>query len=380
MKRIPHTSEITARLRTAFGDEVKTEKFAVFEAIALNQRPIRQRHPLFEGAIAQDSLLRELVTSIETESAPLQIMHRSGELPNGRVFSAKLVEGGEVRVLFAIPLDRTQLVEDIDNGVIDQVSVNVMAKRLECSECGWDYLGEDCNFMHYFEGVCDNGHKLREGGVHLKMHGLDALAEISLVNSGGADGARIVPSNKSAFTNNEAFQRLAASGHFAPAMTLATLQISQSEEGKPNMDAQLVNDLTTAKAEALTLKSQIETKDAALAAANTALEAANTTVASLQAELTAANEKVAALEAATDHVPEGVATFIKETCTATAIALGKKPEDVPSDIVAQVELIKEGRTTLTNLIPVGGAALKQVDDIEPKKAAPRGNSAFMTRR
>lgn len=368
MKRIQQTAEIVERIRAAFGAEANPADYAVYEAVALNQRPIRQKHPLFEGAIAQDSLLRELVASIQNESAPLQLQHDTRSLPAGRIFAA-LMHGTEVRILLAVPTEKTSLTADLDKGIIDQVSVNVLAKRLECSECGWDYLGEDATFMNYYEGQCANEHALRQSGVHIKMHGMDVLAEISLVGSGGADGARIVNPSNSAF-NTESFQRLAASG-LAPAMLVASFNI----QGTEDMDlTALVADLSTQKAAVTTLTAERDAANTRAETAETALTAANTTVAERDATIaTLTAERDAA--AATAAPSAAVLSFVADLCKRTLIASGNQTPEVPEGVEAQIAAITEGQAKLSALIPAGGAASSTPSDLDNRQsAAPRANA------
>lgn len=374
MKRIPQTAEIVERIRAAFGADANPSDYAVYEAIALNQNPIRQKHPLFEGAIAQDSLLRGLVANIEAESAPLQVMHDRSRLPAGRIFTARM-NGSEARVLFAIPVEKTELIADLDKGIIDQVSVNVLAKSLECSACGWDYLGEDASYMNVMNGECGNEHQLRKDGVHIKLQGLDVLSEISLVGSGGADGARIVDKNSSIFAS-ESFQRLAASG-FAPAMLVASFSI----EGKHEMDlATLVANLTDEKVKVTNLTTANATLTADLETANTALAAANTTVAERDATIVALTaERDAALAAVKPDAPtEATLTFIKDLCSRTLIANGDQTPEIPESVEDQIKAITEGQAKLSAIIPAGPRGHTTPSDLD--KSAPAGGASSAFRR
>jgi hypothetical protein len=372
MKRIPHTAEITTKLQSAFGADAVPADYAVYEAIALNQRPIRQKHPLFEGAIAQDSLLRGLAETIETESAPLQLMHDTRALPAGRVFAAKM-HGTEVRILFALSLkdpESAPHIAKLDAGVIDQVSVNVLARRLECSSCGWDYLGADASYLNIMNAECANEHQLREDGVHIKMHGVDTLAEISLVGSGGADGARILDKNNSAFAS-ESFQRLAASG-LAPAMLVATFNI----QGTEDMDmTKLIADLTDAKATNQTLEAKIATEALRADTAEAALAEANTKIAALTAEAEAA-AATAAAATETAAPSEAVLAFVRTTCERSLIAAGETSIVVPETAEEQLALINTAQTKLSALIPTGGRANTTPEDIQDDTSVTLGSSAF----
>lgn len=372
MKQVTKTPQIIEHLKAAFGAEVDPNGYAVYEAIALNQNPIRQKHPLFKGAVAQDSLLRELVAEIGKESAPLQLQHKGGELPSGRVFHAELA-GGEVRALFALTTkpENAGLIADLDAGIIDQVSVNLMAKSLQCSHagCGWDYLGPDADFRNIMNGECANEHKLREGGTHIRLEGLDYLAEISLVGSGGADGARIVGKDNQFFASDSA-QRLAASG-LAPAMLLASITPSATPAANPkgthDMDmTALVAAAAEDKAKVITLTAEVTAQTALVAAANTTIAERDTTIADLNAKLEAAN--------ATAAPSQTVLDFIKDAATKALIAKGDQNPTVPESVEDQIAAITAAGVMLS-MIPAGGAAKTGVADAEKTPVSP-ASAAF----
>lgn len=374
MKQVQKTAEIIERLKAAFGAEVDPNAYAVFEAIALNQRPIRQKHPLFEGAVAQTSLLRELVANIKGESAPLQLQHKGGALPSGRVFDAQLVND-EVRILFAMTntADNASLIADLDAGIIDQVSVNILAKQLLCSHagCGFDYLGPDADYMNILNAECGEGHKLREDGTHIEMHGIDSVFEISLVGTGGADGARIVGRDNQAFAS-ESFQRLAASG-LAPAMLVASLSATPNPKDETLMPGQNI-DINALIAASATDKAEITT----LTASNAAL---TTQVATLTAERDAAvaaqaaaeTERDAALETAAPD--QAVLDLVAAAAKAALVAGGDNNPTVPEKVEDQIKVIKDAGLVLS-MIPAGGRANTNPSDLETEKDTPAANSAF----
>lgn len=369
MKQVQKTAEIIERLKAAFGAEADVNAYAVFEAIAINQNPIRQKHPLFEGAVAQKSLLNELVASIQKESAPLQLQHDTRTLPAGRIFDAKL-QGDEVRVLFAInsTAENQALIADLDAGIIDQVSVNLLAKQLLCSHagCGFDYLGPDASYMNILNGECGEGHKLREGGTHIQMHGLDYLAEISLVGSGGADGARIVGRNDQAFAS-ESFQRLAASG-LAPAMLVASLTAEGKTTKMPDIDINaLVASAAADKAQITVLTGERDAQTALVAARDATITELNGQIETLTAERDAA--------VATAAPDAAVLEFIKDACTKALIAKGDQNPTVPEKVEDQIKAITDAGVMLS-MIPSGGASRNNPSDVDADKDAPAANSAF----
>jgi hypothetical protein len=362
MKQVVKTYAIIERLKVAFGADVDVADMAVFETIALNNLPIRKKHPLYEGAVAQDSLLRELTARINAESVSLQLMHNTSELPSGRVFDARM-NGQEVRALFGVST-KTQptLVSDLDQGVIDQVSVNVLPKQILCSDCGWDYLGADATFDNIYLGTCLNDHKLGEAGVHAALHGLDLLAEISLVNTGGAQNARIQSRDKQIYAE-PAFQRLAANGH-SPAMLVADLTASIPQEDKTTMTdlTALTASLTDEKAKVITLTASLSTAELANATLTTAAVAA-------AVALTAANDELAALKANPPEAAPAVLAFVTDLCRRSLVATGEQNPVIPATIAEMITKTQEAQGKLSALIPAGGAALAAETDVADAKGA-----------
>lgn len=369
MKQVQKTAEIIERIKAAFGADVDPNAYAVFEATAINNLPIRQKHPLFEGAIAQMSLRQKLVSAIKEESVPYQIMHKGGELPAGRVFDAKL-HGEDVRILIGIHStpESAKLISDMDAGIVDQVSVNLLAEQLLCSAsgCGFDYLGEDADYMNILNAECANGHKLREDGTHIQLHGLDHVLEISAVNTGGATGARIHGRDNQAFAS-ESFQRLAASG-LAPAMLVASITAEGTEPMTTPADlTALVAAAAADKAAVTTLTAERDAQVALVAARDATITELNGQVETLTAERDAA--------VATAAPDAAVLEFISDACKKALIAKGDQNPTVPEKIEDQLKAITEAGVMLS-MIPAGGRANSNPSDLGNDKDAPAANSAF----
>lgn len=384
MKQIAKTAEIIARLKAAFGPDADIEDLAVFEATALNSLPIRQKHPLMEGAVAQQSMLQDLVTAINTESAPLQIMHKGGVLPAGRVFDARM-NGNEARALFAMSQKTdAELISKIDSGIIDQVSVNLLAKRILCSKCNWDFRGPAATFENIYTATCANDHELRVDGVHAKLDGVEYLSEISLVNSGGAQGARIVGQSQSIYSA-EPLQRLAASGH-VPQLLLANITPTLEEDmNVADFTTQLsaaVSAKTVAEGQITVLTGERDTLNTKVGELTTQLGAVTSQVTTLTGERDAATAQVTTLTAEVEAGKTAVAaavTALKAEATTILTACGKAAEvaNLSEDPNALLAVIAEHRAQFAAAVPVGGAAAGA--DTETKLAArPRG--AFTTRR
>ena len=364
MKQVQKTPEIVSKLKASFGQDIAVDDMAVFEATALNRLPIRQRHPLFQGAIAQPSVFHDAIDSLNAESIPLQVMHQSGELPLGRVFAGTITPDSELRVLFAMSKGaQPDLVNQVDQGIIDQVSVSMLFKRVTCSSCSWDFLGADSDlFDNILAGVCGNGHTLREDGVYAQLDGVDAWSELSLVNTGGAQGAKIVGRSQSAFTQDPAYQRLAAA--FGDGATTLLAHIEGPKEQRMDL-TQLVNDLTTAKAANLTFETQVTTLTAARDAA--------------LAEVETLRAQVASQGQAPEAVSPEVLAAAQNLAKQSMIALGDQDPTAPETLQACVTTLTDNVTKITALIPAGGVALSAEQDSKPLPA-PATGGAFRTRR
>lgn len=385
MKRIEKTGSILSTLRSAVGPDADVDKLVVFEAIALNARPLRKDHPLYRGAIADLSLMSGVVDEINRESRPIRIMHDgySGDLNVGRVFHAQLVsgqEGPETRSLFFL-LEGSAEVDLIDTGVVDQVSVNLLPKQVLCSSCGFDFLGAKATYDHVWSGTCDKGHVLGKNGVHAKLVGLANFVELSLVDFGGAQGARIVGPKTSVLAG-----QLTASGLDQHALLLTAT---------PDLETPTVPDPatppTTPTTQTLDLTSlvlkmaELQVKADKADALQTELTAAQTRVTELTTEveglrtadtqvaLTAAQAATAAVQADLDKAMG----FLKGLATRSLVASGQKDTPVPEGVADLVSLIESTQTKLSAVIVPGGVSLGGTPTPKP---APMAVSAFHTPR
>lgn len=214
-KQINKTPEIIAQMQKIAGDGVDVSNLPVFEAIAANGLPIRKRGSIYDRAVMQESTLVDLAAAINAGGLPLHTLHnQNGELPVGKVFEGKVVRNGqgqpELHVLFSVAPD-SGLVASLDNGTIDEVSLGFLSAHALCSECGWDFFGDDATFLNFLDRTCANDHTIGVDGVHLNLSGLDRAYEMSLVSTGAVQNAKIL-SPSQAKLGGEVGQRLAANG------------------------------------------------------------------------------------------------------------------------------------------------------------------------
>lgn len=385
MKRLQHTPELISLLKKAVGEDVDiTDQFAVFESITLNDKPLPgKRGTMWEGAVATPLTLKQIADHInDGNHIPLVSDHDLSGSPKGRLFHAGLHYGDdgefELRTLFYLDPTEALTASKIDAGSLDEVSISFLPTQYQCSECEFDYLGEEADFENLYTRTCDNGHTIGTDGVHVRMIGLDSLVETSLVARGAADKPKIVGKSASKLRPAVA-QRLAAHG-FEDVDRL----IVRASLGEDKVDtSKLTADLVEAKTELGVLKasvSHIETaRDTAVTRVGE-LEASlgerDTQITELQAELKTAKDASKAEEA------DAAVTFLQDVLTKLHTAKG---EDVPADLPATVaELtasIKEKTADLTAILPVGGKGVGATgSDTDNKSRKPALLAGFKTNR
>lgn len=351
-KSVDVTAEMLAQIEKLAGGAVSADEIVVFEAAVANSKPLNKMGSIFnQGRITEDTL-RQMAAALNSgeESVPLHTMHQQGnELPVGKVFQAetiRLSDGEtELRAMFYIPKSESQLVEKINLGILDEVSVGVKSKALLCSKCGFDYFSADSGFEHLYSQTCENGHTVGADGAHVKLSGLDKWMELSLVSRGAASKPKILGRTKQVMAK-ETYDRIAADGLPPEAVVLFTA----SEEKELTMDPQIkaqfdafgvqlagLTELVKAVLPKEPTAEEIEAAAALEAAAAAEVEAAasaeNSELVALKAELDAAKARVAELEAPAPKVE------------------------------AEITLDVSG-------IPVGGVSLSAVEDAQKAPAQP----------
>lgn len=396
-KRVELTAQIEEWIAASVG-EIDTSKIAVYEAVAASTRPVSQKNSIYDGAIMALGLLNEMAEFVNDGGVvPLQVMHKTyGELPEGKVFRASVEEhndgfSSDLITLFYLPLASEKLVNDIDLGLIDEVSVGALSKKAMCSECGYDFFdfSQDDADWNLFTRTCDEGHKIGVDGVHLNLAGLANWRELSLVGKGASNQAKIRGSKHQTLSKDER-RALAANGEAD--MSLYYLFCSASE-GEADVDmTKLIGELTdaksglalaeqardTAKSEVETLTTKVGELETQLADAKALNEGGDT---ELQAQLDTANadkEKltgdVETLKASAETTQE----FLIAQAKKAAIAVGK-PDQEFADSAAAIAFMEEAQLNMHQLIPADGASHGKPNDLEASEHTP-GNNAFRSRR
>lgn len=382
-KRLDITPDIEAAIDRSTDNSVDPNSVAVFETVALNTLPINKRGTIFHGAIASENLLHQMAKFVTAPGGfvPLHNNHDQGyALPVGRVFDAQTRENEfgitELRTLFYLPLSEEALIQKIETGTVEEVSVGVQAKHLNCSECGFDYMGPEAEFENFFDATCANGHKIGEEGVHVNMVGLDRFMELSIVSVGAANKAKIQTRAKALLGKEQYHERLAATGVVPEATILFAA---------PTIEKESSMDLTTLVADLISAKASLQVNEAALKKAEETIATLKTEAEGLKARLTdletTADPKVpemqAELEATRGSLTEAVQLLRVEADRLSVASSLEKPAEAAtlSDLAG---FIGSARTKLATMIPVGGVAL-QANVGTGKQQPTRANSSFKTK-
>lgn len=358
MKQISVTPEIQARINAVAGTEVPPDTIAVFECIAVTKQPIRKPGSIFDGATYEPSFFTELAAAVPPDQGVmLQVMHDTTPLPTGRVFTAKETPEG-VRAQFYVGRGKYDIVPDIDNGTINQVSIGAMSRQMLCSKCRWDYMSPEASFSNFYDQTCANGHTIGVDGTHLILVGVKRWFELSLCGTGASPGALIVGRAKAQLMASTAdFALLAANGRAPEATIFAT-----NPTGETRMDpiTTLTASLQSRMDENATLKAALSAKDAEMATINAALTASKADVTRLTAELAAANAFKAKAEGF-----DAAYTTLHANAVKAKIAMGGKAEDVAKDATV---------TQLNEIIETAGAHLAQLVAASGKSEGTRQNN------
>lgn len=375
MKRLLMTPELIAEIKAAVGPDVDPSGFAVFEVIALNSHPLPGKDgTIFEKATISMLTLQQMADSINSGNhLPLIANHDMDTVPFGRVFKAKtmLAQDGsvELRTLFYVDNTEQELAAKIDAGSLDEVSVRFLASQILCSECEFNYRGEESSWQNFYERTCANGHTIGENGVHARLVGLQTFTELSLVTRGAAKKPKIV--GKSDAKLAAPLQALAARGFEIDQLFLT------ASKGEYEVDlTAILSQLEAKTTAAATAEVKLAAVTADLDAANAALAERDTRIAELEAaaQTNEGTVDVPALQADLDEA-KAVLAEIHQKLAVAAGSDAPAPETI-ADLKAGIEA---HQSKLTAMIPVGGAS---VETREPETGAKFNAShaaAFKTR-
>ena len=354
-KKVLLTDRIKGLIAKHTDNSVDASTVSVYECIAINSLPVSKRGTLYQGAILDAQTMHEMAEYVNNGgSVPLHNLHDQDiALPVGRVFCCEVrttFSGTtELRTLFYLPNSEVDLIAKLEANVVDEVSVGFLPKKIQCSKCGFDFLGSEATFENIWTLTCNNDHTIGEDGVHSKLSGLGQWMELSLVSKGAANNAKILSRTKQLMGEQE-YNRLAASGVKPEATTLFTIATKE-----PKMDMQaLILQLSQANGSVMLKDAEITS----LKASVTALTAERDTlkarpipdVADVQAKLTAAEAEAAAQKL----LATSAVAFVRTEADRLAVAAGLAKPAETADFSTLAASIGASRAKLADL-PTGGA-------------------------
>jgi polyhydroxyalkanoate synthesis regulator phasin len=353
MKRIELTDDLIGRIKKAVGEDVNTDGFAVFEAIAVNTHPLPGKDgTIFERAQISSLTIRQMADSITGGNhLPLISNHDGADVPKGRVFEAQsmLNDAGadELRVLFYVDGTEALTASKLDAGSLDEVSVAFLASQILCSECGFDYRGPEATFAHLYNRTCENGHEIGTDGIHARLVGLSVFTELSLVSRGAAKEAKIIGKSQSKLA--APLQQLAARGFEVDRLYL------RASKGEEDVDVSLVTMLSDTKADLKVAQLGLEAKTTEVSTLSGQVTELTGKVSTLETELADAKaaSKATELEAATAELEEAK-TFFADVYVKLAVAAGETDPKAPESIADLKAGIETHQSKLSAMLPIGG--------------------------
>ena len=203
-KRVVLNETIISKMKSVLGEDISPDNYVVYKARAISTEEISKRGSnLLNGAIPTENFIRSIVAMANEpqKNVSVHTMHDDRSLPIGRVFDMwEVVEFDSVHAAYAYLAilkndENKEVIEKIDAGILDEVSIGFEIKSGKCSVCGWDFfdnnLSEDDKFEHLWNATCANGHVMGKDGAHLVLDAPKSFSEISIVNQGAAHKAKI---------------------------------------------------------------------------------------------------------------------------------------------------------------------------------------------
>ena len=374
-KSVTITPELSAKFKAKFGEEADINKFYIIKVRAISTEPIHQGS-IYNGATTSVETLDEMANTVNftDENVGVLTQHDSEKLNVGRVFAAEVVNEGSATAMYAhmaiLRTDDTKnLIEKIENGVLDEVSVSFTPRHAICSMCDFDYMGEDATWEHWITQTCPEGHTIGKDGCHLKINGAKSFSEISIVNRGAANKPKIL--DRASYSENE-LKQLAASGK-NPEMFVATFtqkmenkmdpvkeEVELSAEEKiaaleaKNAEMQKALDLNEKVKVLESEKAEYLDKIAALTAENDKFKA---DLEASTAEKDAKIEELSAAKAEQETKLSEAMAFLKKEIEKVLVASGETNLNVPEDLDGMSKLLSERQQILASLVPAGGVSV-----------------------
>lgn len=369
-KRVNLTETIKQYITAKCGADVDYTKFAIYQTRAISTEPVTKRGSIYDKATFTRTALSEIVDFVNDDrnNVAMQLLHDTYSMPFGRVIHAELVDEVDtghsaVMMLFILSDEHSDLINKIDQGIIDEVSINTLPKRALCSECGKDFMDDDVPFEAFFEHKCPECGAIMGGkeGAHLSIPSIETMIELSLVPRGAAKHAKILDSAYQMAMSDKADSLVLTKQMVKESLTEFNFTSNISEEVDMNPEdfkaavmaatEPLATEVKNMQATLASLGEEKKTLEAAKLEAETAkaaLEEEKETLSNEKAELESK------LAEATKEAEEIKAAFDAEI-KKVLVASGTPEASIPSDLKGKQELLSQSRLTLA-AIPVDGKA------------------------
>lgn len=371
-KRVVLTENMRQQVVARCGPDVDLNKFVFYQARGISTEPIRQGSLFDKGTLERNALVDMLnLVNDPLETVNLQIMHDHQVLPTGRVFYAELVDEqytghSALYTLFGISANHPEIISDVDNGVIDEVSYSFNPSKILCNKCQKDFMDDDVDFFDFISGRCPEcGAVMGKDDAHVVIPSVKSVSELSLVTRGAAKHAKILDS----------MYQMAMSDKASPVITLTKEGVKKDLcvfnlcsticNKEVDMNPEELKAAILAATEPLS-KEVKDMKDslASLGEEKTALEAAKNEAenakaaleedkASLSEEKTKLETELADSKKEIERLKDVEASF-NEEIRKVLVAAGLS-DTIPEDLAGKMEVMKKAHLTLAN-IPVNGVS------------------------
>lgn len=384
-KRVELTEDLKNKIRARCGNDIDFSSAAFYQARIVSTEPITQNSIYNKAQLARSTVfeLEEFFNNDPQLNVTLQVMHDQRVLPAGRVVAVKAIDepdgiNSALYGVFMVSNEHQEYINKLDNGIIDEVSISMLAKKLLCSECGFDLrdASPEEQMMAFFFHQCPKCEVELGGkeGAHLNLVGVEEFTEVSLVTRGAARHAKILDSSKQlalAANNKEVKLKL---GQLTKDLLPVNLngKIINEEDTMQNEELlaklqELSEDLASFKASVEAKFEEISKKEEVPAEAEkdnegsapaeevSSPEADKPAEANVEESNKELDEAKSALAAAQAEVQEYRVALMEEV-NKVLVAAGKSKLAEEATLSDIKEALKDSQLTLAANIPVGGVA------------------------
>lgn len=384
-KRVELTEDLKNKIRARCGNDIDFSSAAFYQARIVSTEPITQNSIYNKAQLARSTVfdLEEFFNNDPQLNVTLQVMHDQMVLPAGRVVAVKAIDepdglNSALYGVFMVSNEHQEYINKLDNGIIDEVSISMLAKKLLCSECGFDLreASPEEQMMAFFFHQCPKCEKELGGaeGAHLNLVGVEEFTEVSLVTRGAARHAKVLDSSKQlalAANNKEVKLKL---GQLTKDLLPVNLngKIINEEDTMQNEELlaklqELSEDLASFKASVEAKFEEISKKEEVPAEAEkdnegsapaeevSSPEADKPAEANVEESNKELDEAKSALAAAQAEVQEYRVALMEEV-NKVLVAAGKSKLAEEATLSDIKNALKDSQLTLAANIPVGGVA------------------------